>query len=294
MRLDRLLTLGVFRLVQRAGRGTRETGFPILMYHSISNDLEPQLSPYYKLATSPRQFAHQMRWLAELGCTGLSLEEALSWPANRQEHRSPVALTFDDGFCDFYTAAWPVLQAAGFTATMYLPTSYVGAERRTFCGRECLSWSEVRELRAGGIRFGSHTVTHRKLAQIPWLEVKSELALSKECLQQELGEEVSSFAFPYAFPQEDRDFRVRFGDLLRSLGYRTCVTTVVGRNRLASDPLCLKRLPANSCDDRALFEAKLEGAYDWLGWVQRVYRQLKYWRHPFVKRPQMEMKTTAA
>jgi hypothetical protein len=40
-------------------------------------------------------------------------------------------------------------------------------------------------------------------------------------------------------------------------------------------PLRLKRLPANSCDDRALFMAKLDGAYDWLGSAQRSVRQLK-------------------
>jgi hypothetical protein len=62
---------------------------------------------------------------------------------------------------------------------------------------------------------------------------------------------------------------------LRELGYASCVTTVIGRMQAGDQPLRLKRLPANSCDDRALFMAKLDGAYDWLGSAQRSVRQLK-------------------
>src|SRR6185369_12183946 len=105
----------------------------------------------------------------------------------------------DDGFRNFHTEAFPVLQKHQFTATVFLPTGFIGdaadvpsgqsrvedngpaenaeAEgvlvaplpgsqaspgrgRRSFKGTECLTWEEVRELRNSGIRFGSHTVTH--------------------------------------------------------------------------------------------------------------------------------------
>jgi peptidoglycan/xylan/chitin deacetylase (PgdA/CDA1 family) len=158
---------------------------------------------------------------------------------------------------------------------VYLPTGFVAQERKSFRGRECLTWDEVRELRRNGIRFGSHTVNHPKLYEMSWSEVESEASVSKERIQQELQEEVTSFAYPYAFPQEDGYFRQRIAGLLRELGYQSCVTTVVGRSQTTDDPFFLKRLPINSCDDRALFEAKLEGAYDWLGTAQYAFRQMK-------------------
>jgi hypothetical protein len=103
------------------------------------------------------------------------------------------------------------------------------------------------------------------------------LADSKQCLEHELGEGIASFAYPYAFPQEDRQFTEPFARLLLELGYRNCATTVIGRSPANAAPLFLKRLPINSCDDRRLFEAKLTGAYDWLGLAQYAYRQARRW-----------------
>ena len=275
-RFDRLVSLYVSRPLRRAGWASGGGWLPILMYHSVSSDREEGVGPYYRLVTSPQRFAEQMQWLADLGYTGLALEDALPMLlAEKVNGRRPVVITSDDGFRDFHTAAWPVLRQHGFTATVYLPTGFVSRERKLFRDRECLTWDEVRELRRSGIRFGSHTVNHPKLYEMSWSDIENEARISKERIQQELQEEVTSFAYPYAFPQEDRPFRRTIASLLRERGYRSCVTTVVGRSQATDDPLFLKRLPINSCDDRALFEAKLEGAYDWLGPAQYAYRRFK-------------------
>lgn len=273
VRFDRFLTLCLQRALPRI-----EARLPILMYHSISDDVEAGVHPYYRVATSPERFAQQMQWLSELGYKGMSLEEALrTMTGGRTEGRRPVAITFDDGFRDFFSAAWPILRRHDFTATMYLPTGFIGGPRQCFCGRECLTWGEVRELRAQGVRFGSHTAGHRKLYELLWDEIEGELAVSKERLERELEESVGGFAYPYAFPQEDGAFTAALSGLLRRRGYQTCVTTVVGRVRPDDDPLQLKRLPVNACDDRALLAAKLHGAYDWIGAVQQARRQWKRW-----------------
>lgn len=271
MRFDRGLTLGIFRPLS----GSAARGLPVLMYHSVSNDPEPGVGSYYRVTTSPQRFAEQMDWLSELGFKGVSLEEALAAHGQAEGGQSLVAITFDDGFRDFHTTAWPILQKHHFTATMYVPTGFIAPDRRTFNNRECLTWDEVRELRRQGARFGSHTVNHPKLYELSWKEIETETAESKWRLEEELGEPVSSFAYPYAFPQENRDFSSRLADILKTCGYQSCVTTVIGRWHPGDDSYSVKRLPANSCDDQALFKAKLNGAYDWMGTPQALVRRMK-------------------
>jgi peptidoglycan/xylan/chitin deacetylase (PgdA/CDA1 family) len=198
---------------------------------------------------------------------------------------APVVLTFDDGFQDFYTAAFPVLQQHGFSATMYLPTAFIGETRRVFSptsvprpvvhSRSCLTWSEVRELHAGGLEFGSHTVTHAKLVELAWAQINSEISDSKCMIEQKLGNLVTAFCYPYAFPQADQCFTMKLRQSLRDAGYAACVTTEVGQAKVGDDPLRLKRLPMNSCDDNHMSQAKLEGAYDWVGLPQRFVKHAR-------------------
>jgi peptidoglycan/xylan/chitin deacetylase (PgdA/CDA1 family) len=275
MRFDRLASIYFAKPLASGPAGSR---LPILMYHSISSDLEAGVAPYYRVSTSPDRFAEQMGWLSDLGYRGMALEEALAASGRGQSNGlRPVAITFDDGFRDFRVAAWPVLRRHTFTATMFLPTRFISRERKLFRGKECLTWEEVREMRPFGIRFGSHTVSHPKLYELSWDKIVSETTFSKERIEQELQEKVESFAYPYAFPQEDAEFVQRLRDVLLKAGYRHCATTVIGRTQLGNAPFCLKRLPVNSSDDKALFAAKLSGAYDWLGSFQSVFRRLKLW-----------------
>jgi peptidoglycan/xylan/chitin deacetylase (PgdA/CDA1 family) len=271
MRFDRELTLTVFQSLSASDTGL----LPVLMYHSINEDAEVGVSPYYRTTTSPQQFSLQMQWLTELGYIGVSLEEALTRKDESASGLRLAAITFDDGFRDFHTSAWPIMKKHKFTATMYLPTAFISDPRKSWSGRECLTWNEVRNLSREGVRFGSHTVSHPALYNIAWEEIERELTESKLHLEQELGENVASFAYPFAFPQEDREFTRRFTAMARGCGYRTCVTTVVGRYRHGDGDFLVKRLPVNECDDRALFGAKLAGAYDWMAGPQSFVRRLK-------------------
>jgi len=279
MRIDRQLTTAVFHPLQRAGIAATGFRLPILMFHSVSDDPENGVSPYFKTNTAPGVFRRQMRQLAGEGYKTMDLMQAvrLLSGGDRPPDKT-VIVTFDDGLRDFYIHAFPALQEQGFTATVFLPTAFISDDRRCFKNTECLTWSEVREMRARGIGFGSHTVNHPKLVELSRPQVEHELVESKAQIERHLGEPVKSFAFPYAFPQGHGVFARDFRDLLIQAGYACCVTTELGRVRIGDDPYRLKRLPINSLDDEALLRAKLEGGYDWLGLPQYLIKKIKKWR----------------
>ena len=277
MRFDRLFSLCV---VKPFCNGNSHARLPILMYHSVSDDPETAVGAYYRIATKPEIFREHMALLKSAGHRGVTLGEGLKW-LRAQSHEShsspphPVAITFDDGYRDFHTHAFPVLKEHNFSATMFLPTGFIGNQIRSFKSRECMTWSEVKELHRAGIQFGSHTVTHPKLVELDWPQIKTELCDSKAEIEKQLGTTCDTFAYPFAFPETKKDFVRRLSETLVETGYTCCATTRVGRAKPGDDLMQLKRLPANSCDDAKFFQAKLDGAYDWIAPLQASVKKMK-------------------
>ena len=275
LRLDRLATLYVMSPFLRLAGG-RGRSIPILMYHSIADEDESGSHAYYRTKTSPAVFAAQMKFLHDHGYKTCSVAQGID---HLRDEAAPadklVVITFDDGYRDFYQQAFPSLNRYGFSATVFIPTAYIGETSISFKGKDCLTWAEVRELKEHGIVFGSHTVHHPQLHDLSVPKLQEEITHSKSTIEERLGCAVDSFAYPYAFPQADTEFKKILRDSLRGAGYQNGVCTIVGRANRSSEPLFLERLPVNSCDDDALFQAKLNGAYDWIGKSQYLAKKGK-------------------
>ena len=275
-RLDRQLTLNFFQFFCRGKLEKNNSALPILMYHSISDEREENVSPYYRTATSPKLFAAHMALLRAHGYEILGLQAGLKkFRRGNSANARLAVITFDDGFRDFYTAALPVLRQNNFGATVFLPTAFIGKTTGDFKGRACMTWAEVRESQKAGIEFGSHTVNHPKLYELDLPQIRAELKESKTKIENELGQPARTFAYPYAFPSADRAFVKVFVEMLAETGYAAAVTTKIGIAKIEDEPFTLKRLPVNSADDQDLFQAKLAGAYDWLAWPQEFSKKIK-------------------
>lgn len=273
-RLDRIATLYVTNPVISRLQAPHAAA-PILMYHSISDHATEKGHPYYHTVTKPNVFEAQMRYLRDHGYTATTLAEAISLLGAPKSSVRPVVITFDDGFEDFATAAWPILSRYGMTATMFLPTAHISHSRSLFLGRPCLTWSTVRELLREGIHFGSHTVSHPQLRDVPPNQLGHEIRKSKETIEAKTGSPVNCFSYPYAYPEADGEFCRRFTDLLTANGYSYAVTTIIGVATRCSQRLRLERVPVNSWDDARLFGAKLQGGYNWLHWFQLASKLLR-------------------
>ena len=276
----------------------KEPTIPILMYHSISEDMQHGIHPYYQTATSPRVFAEHMKFLYENNYKVINLDQAVKiFKSKETPHRSGLSnklfnqsrnkllfsnqqikylvLTFDDGYQDFYTEAFPVLQSYNYPATVFLPTGLIN-NRKGLKGKSHLNWNQILELSNNGITFGSHTVSHPQLKFLKKENIELEIRQSKEVIEDNLGKPVESFSYPFAFPDEDKEFTEYLRGLLQKYRYKHGVSTRIGTTSKKNDIYFMKRIPINSCDDIPLFKTKLEGGYDWLRMPQNLYKFLKH------------------
>lgn len=175
---------------------------PILLYHSVQPAPPPRFAPW---AVSPARFAEHLDELARLQLVALDVAQLLALRAQRR-HLPPnaVVITFDDGLADFAQHAWPALAARGLPATLYVTAGLLGASSQWLRGQGAgalpmLDAGALCELAADGVHIGAHSLTHPQLDLLGTDDARREIAGSKERLEQVLGAEVDSFAYPHGY-----------------------------------------------------------------------------------------------
>lgn len=171
------------------------------MYHRVVDEVGTR--DEYRLCVSTKVFEAQMKYLRDHGYESISLG-ALGTSMAKYESpwTKPVVITFDDGYLDSYTIAFPILRKYGLTATVMLVSSRIGAsntwDQGSYMeGTPLLGLSEIREMARQGISFGSHSTTHRDMTKMDADVAWRELVDSKSVLEQCCGLDVSTFCFPY-------------------------------------------------------------------------------------------------
>ena len=206
------------------------TYVPILYYHYIRINPNPRDRLGFSLSTPPAMFSAQMQYLADHGFHVISLHQAVVAVKNHSGLPSrPIVLTFDDGYTDFFTAAIPILQSHGFTAT-----SFVISGRMGWAG--FMTPSQVVAADGMGFTIGAHTVDHVALAAQTPARATWEMKQSKLALEQLLGHPVVDFAYPYgSFNQYDMA-------QAKSLGFETACSTMYGTAHSAGQLYELSRM----------------------------------------------------
>jgi len=292
--------------------------YVILCYHRVGTGG----IPLYSMQRA-RDFEAQMRYLRE-HYRILSLGELLCELAEPELRRPGVAVTFDDGYRDVYTQAWPVLRRYDIPATIYLTAAGIETgevswydkiflafqcapgeaweldlpERRTFslgsslqrvasaaaairlmrrlensariaCCEEILrriplpaaalagkmlTWDQCREMRAAGLHFAAHTMTHPVVSRLSSEALEAEVCDSKALIERRLGSEVLDFAYPFGQPADCGTDAPR---RLRDWGFRSAVTTVQQNTTPSSDRYLLSRVQLAEVSSLPLFALRL-------------------------------------
>lgn len=186
------------------------SGYPILMYHALSEEAQGE---YYTL--TELNFRNQMRTIAEADRVGVSLEAMIN---NGDRDGRGVVLTFDDGHVSNIGIALPVLREFGFTATFFVTTGRVGTSSKW------LSWDDSCALQAARMDIQVHGHTHRFLDSLTESEQREELETPLRLLAAHLGEGRRHLSFPGG------RYSPTSIALARQLGYAALCTSEPGLN----------------------------------------------------------------
>lgn len=204
----------------------------VLGYHSISDN------PSDIYTVRPDTFAAQIRWLTNHGYTVMPLKESIDYLRTGKVARKYVVLTFDDAYHDFLDNAVPTLLHHQVPATLFVVAGQVGKLSQWHNPgrwRKLLTWKEVKEVVALGFEIGGHSMNHPDLTTVSDHKLQAEVTMSREILQEKLGESIDGFAYP------EGAYGLREVKAVRKAEYQYAVTVDSGDNLPRTDIFRLKR-----------------------------------------------------
>jgi biofilm PGA synthesis lipoprotein PgaB len=155
--------LGVLLALAAALATAGDARFMALSYHEVLADHEPMTPTAVRASDLARQFA----WLQANDYHPVSVDQILAARAGGPPlPPRAILLTFDDGFLDFYTRAFPLLKLFGYPAVIALVGKWMdvpAGQMVDYDGKpvprsKFLSWEQVREMQASGlVEVASHS-----------------------------------------------------------------------------------------------------------------------------------------
>lgn len=224
------------------------TRLPILTYHYVEVVQDKNDTIRQKLDISPSIFENQIIALKEASYSAVFMKDLGNYFEGKEKlPDKPVAITFDDGYRDFYTDVFPILKKHSVKATLYVITGFL--DRPNFLTRV-----QLKEIAGSGlIEIASHTLHHIDLKKADEKTSRQEIIESKKALEDIIGNKVYDFAYPYGSYSENSI------KLVKEAGYLTAVTTKSGIIQTPGNKYSLYRLRPGSKTGKSL-----------IGWLENI------------------------
>ena len=214
----KLIFIGLLNL-KSANNTTPEIS--VLLYHQIGETVYSHSN--LDCLCLVGNFYEQMKYLKNNNYRVIGLNEALSSLHGHNTLDGPtVVLTFDDGDISFLELALPILQEFKFHSVVFAVSGFLGQHahwiKEPKNRMRIMSAVQLQSLAMHLVEIGSHSVTHSKLTQLNEKEIRQELYNSKSYLEDIIGNEVASFAYPHGC-YNDTVLKT-----IMTVGYRCAVT----------------------------------------------------------------------
>lgn len=202
---------------------------PVVLYHHVGPKEDVEAKGQKNISVYSDVFAEQMAYLAERGYNTLTPSEFISSVANGTPARS-VLLTFDDGYDDLFTWAYPELVKNNLKATLFVSTGLIG-------NPGYLNWEQLDQMKGSGlITFANHTWSHKNLGAADEGTISYEVQTAKTQLLERGIFTWDIFAYPYGSTNS------KVERVLQDHGIVAAFTTVPGSYQCAKLPLAFRRM----------------------------------------------------
>jgi len=219
---------------------------PILMYHYVSVPSATTTLP--GLYLDPAIFENQLQKIIEGGYQAVFMSGLAADIRNGSAAASSmVALTFDDGYEDFYTNAYPLLKKYNLKSTLYVIVNAV--DKPGYITKE-----QLKEMAASGyVEIGSHTFNHPDLRLKDRDDAYYEIKGSKDALEDILKQPILTFAYPYGY------YNSQTLEIMEQSGYLGAVSVIPGVKHEPDNSWLITRLRPGSRSGEE-FVGLLEGS----------------------------------
>ncbi|MBN1984012.1 MAG: polysaccharide deacetylase family protein [Chitinivibrionales bacterium] len=233
-----------------------KAGIPILMYHKIS--AKPVADT---LSISGAMFERHLRHMAARRYSSVTFSQL-------HEHlqkgtplpKKSVIITFDDGYEDNYSVAFPILKRYGFKAAVALVGGSIGQTNQWDCGTiPLLRQDQIQEMAASGIEFCLHSYRHQNYADLSCEEIEQDIQRCIETFQQQHIRLTKVFMYPFGKQPTPGPRREHIHALFQTHGILFALLIKSKINPLPiENPYELKRINLSGADSFFEFTIKLK------------------------------------
>ena len=217
---------------------------PVLMYHKIP---DAPIATKHQIFVTKENFAKHLAYFKNHAISPITFRDYQDFASGRRPlaefPRRPIVLTFDDGYIDNYTNLLPLMQQYGYRGVLYLLGDFEVRHNQwdliadpTEPRADMMDPAQKQAFVAAGWEIGAHTQTHAHLPALPAAAAAVEITASKAALEQRLGTEVLSFAYPYG------DLNAETKALVAQAGFTFAVATDSGGMHLEEDRMQIFRI----------------------------------------------------
>ena len=177
-------------------------GLPVLAYQKVG---EPPAASILKSSwVAPEKFRAQVSWLLAHGYTPLLFSDLVkAGSGGKKIPEKAVLITFDGAYEDTYTRAYAILRELGAKGNVFAVFNAIG-KADLWQDPAAEPWVSMatlemlKEMRDSGLmEFGSYTMSHPRLEELPPEDAAWEMTESKKQLEAALDREICAFAYPY-------------------------------------------------------------------------------------------------